>query len=65
MELNFDEIDLIQNSEALKQKIQEVMTVLREKGFEAKIKSQRLWDMLYTDNKLGFNLYVSIPVHDK
>jgi type IV secretory pathway VirB4 component len=65
MELNFNEIASLQNAEVLKQKIQEVMTVLQEKGFEAKIKSHGVWDMLYIDNMLRFNLYVSIPVHDK
>jgi hypothetical protein len=68
MEFNFNEIALLQNSKVLMQKIQEVMTFLQEKGFEAKIKPYRdgdVWDMLYIDNMLRFNLYVSIPVHDK
>jgi hypothetical protein len=65
MELNFNEITLLQNAEVLKQKIQEVMTVLQEKGFEANIKPHGVWDMLYMDNTLRFNLYVSIPVHDE
>jgi hypothetical protein len=68
MEFNFNEIALLQNSKVLMQKIQEVMTFLQEKDFEAKIKPYRdadVWDMLYIDNILRFNLYVSIPVHDK
>jgi len=65
MELNLDEISLLQDSVVLKQKIDEIMRFFQQKGFDAKIKSHSFWDMLYIDDTLRFNLYVSIPVHDK
>jgi hypothetical protein len=65
MEFDFNEIVLIQNGEIMKQKIHEVITVLHEKGFQAKINSHGFRDMIYKNNILHFNLSVSIPVHDK
>ena len=65
MEFNFNEIALLQNAEGLKQKIDEVIGILREKGFNAEIKKSSFWDILYINDTLRFNLFVEIPVHDK
>lgn len=65
MEFNFNEIALLQNAEGLKQKIDEVIGILRDKGFNAEIKKSSLWDILYINDTLRFNLFVEIPVHDK
>jgi len=62
MELYLNEFDLLKDGEILKQKIEELLSTLQEKGFNSKISPSSI---LYDDNNLRFDLSVSIPVHNK
>jgi len=63
MELNLDEITALKNGESLKQKIEEVISVLQEKGFKAKIQPSPFGEITYSKNTLYFSLSVSIPAN--